>query len=147
MYDIIFDEGGTGMIRKHFLMMSMCLSMFLLTACGGKEEASKEPADLSGTWKSEVNDGSWMEASITSDTISIDWVDTDNSRAVYWIGTYEAPTEYVEEYSWTSQRDKEKTDVELLASTDDTKIFTYSNGELRYELSMMNVTKEVTLKK
>ena len=68
-------------------------------------------------------------------------------RAVYWIGTYEAPTEYVEEYSWTSQRDKEKTDVELLASTDDTKIFTYSNGELRYEVSMMNVTKEVTLKK
>ena len=128
--------------------MCMCLSVFLLTACGGKEEASKEPVDLSGTWKSEVNDGAWMEASVTSDVISIDWVSDDgNSRSVYWIGTYEAPAEYVEEYSWTSQRDKEKTDVELLASTDDTKIFTYSNKELRYEVSMMNVTKEVTLKK
>ena len=103
---------------------------------------------MSGTWKSEENDGAWIEATISEDIIEINWIsDGGDTRSVYWIGTYEAPTEYVEEYSWLSERDKEKTDRALLASTDDTKEFTYENETINYEASMMGTTTVVHLVK
>ena len=60
-----------------------------LTACGNsgskdnssskettttKKEEKKEPLNLTGTWKSDENEGTWMEATISDNVISIDWV-------------------------------------------------------------------------
>lgn len=112
------------------------------------EAAPEEPTDLTGTWKSEENEGSWMEATIADDTIEINWVSDDgNTRSIYWVGTYEAPTEAVKEYNWTSERDKEKTDTALLASTDDTKDFTYKDDVISYEVSAMGTTTTMELTK
>lgn len=112
------------------------------------EEAPEEPTDLTGTWKSEDNEGSWMEASITADTIEINWISDDGkTKSIYWIGTYQAPDEAVDEYSWTSERDKEKTDTALLASTDDTKEFTYKDNIISYEVSAMGTTTTIELTK
>lgn len=133
-----------------------------VTACGSGSEDSKdnssssqsteaapeEPTDLTGTWKSEENEGSWMEATIADDTIEINWVSDDgNTRSIYWVGTYEAPTEAVKEYNWTSERDKEKTDTALLASADDTKDFTYKDDVISYEVSAMGTTTTMELTK
>lgn len=133
-----------------------------VTACGGGSEDSKdnssssqsteaapeEPTDLSGTWKSQENEGSWMEATIADDTIEINWVsDEGNTHSIYWVGTYDAPTEAVKEYNWTSERDKEKTDTALLASTDDTKDFTYKDDVISYEVSAMGTTTTMELTK
>ncbi len=112
------------------------------------EEPAEEPTDLTGTWKSEANEGSWMEAVISADTISIDWVSDDgNTKSIYWVGTYAAPTEYVEDYTWTSERDKEQTDNALMASTDDTKDFSYSSDKLSYSVSLMGTTTQMELSK
>ena len=69
-----------------------------LSACGGgsssdksdskqnettqetKKEEEKAPVDLAGTWKSEDNDGSWMEAVIADDTITVNWVSDTVTR-------------------------------------------------------------------
>lgn len=157
-------------MKKKLLIMLLSLSVLAgITACGSenKEEAPKsenkeesvdvsdepeqvaeEPTDLTGTWKSEANEGSWMEAVISADTISIDWISDDgDTRSIYWIGTYAAPTEYVDDYTWTSERDKEQTDNALLASTDDTKDFSYSSGKLSYEVSFMGTTTKMELSK
>lgn len=113
-----------------------------------QEEAKKEPLDLTGTWKSENNEGSWMEAEIKDSVITINWVsDNGETKSIYWIGTYEAPEEYTEEYKWTSVRDQEQTDMALLASTDDTKEFTYSDNEITYEVSAMGTTQKMHLTK
>lgn len=135
------------------LLMTTVLAISLV-ACNGKsadnnlKPETKEPTDLSGTWKSEENDGAWIEATISEDIIEINWIsDGGDTRSVYWVGTYEAPTEYVEEYSWLSERDKEKTDRALLASTDDTKEFTYEDETINYEASMMGTTTVVHLVK
>lgn len=115
-----------------------------------KKEEVKDPVDLTGSWKSEENDGAWMSADITADTITVNWVsDNGDTTAIYWVGTYQAPTEYIEEYSWTSERNKEQTDNALLASTDDTKDFTYSDAtkELSYQVTMSGVTTTVQLTK
>lgn len=113
-----------------------------------KTEEVKEPTDLTGTWKSEENNGSWQEAVISNDRIEINWVsDNGDTKSIYWIGTYEAPTEAVDEYVWTSDRNKEETDNALLASTDDTKEFTYKSGVLSYEASALGTTTTVKMEK
>ena len=115
-----------------------------------KKEEEKAPVDLAGTWKSEDNDGSWMEAVIADDTITVNWVsDNGDTTSIYWVGTYTAPTEYSADYTWTSDRNKEQTDNAMLASTDDTKDFSYSDAdkELSYQVSMAGTTTKVKLTK
>lgn len=154
-------------MKRKFLYAFMAVALcFSVTACGGSnnssngtsnnasvsEQASEtptpEPLNLDGTWVSENNNGSYQEAVISGDTIEINWVsDNGETTAIYWIGSYEAPTADIEEYSWTSTRDKEKTDNALMASTDDTKDFSYKDGELSYSVSMMGATTTLHLTK
>lgn len=152
-------------MRKRILAILLAGMMAIsATACGGSNDSSsdpdsasnsseqleepEEPTDLTGTWKSEENDGSYQEAVITTDRIEINWVsDGGDTKSIYWIGTYEAPTEAVDEYFWTSERNKEETDTALLASTDDTKDFTYKDGVISYEASALGTTKTVELTK
>lgn len=150
------------MKKKIALLLIAGTLVLSFTACGSEpagstdntekesaaEEAPEEPTDLTGTWKSENNEGSWMEASITADTIEINWISDDGkTKSIYWIGTYQAPDEAVDEYSWTSERDKEKTDTALLASTDDTKNFTYKDDVISYEVSAVGTTTTMELTK
>ena len=132
-----------------------------LTSCGGgntpaatnaskaAEEAPKAP-DLTGGWKqSNANsDKSYQQATITADKVTVEWVtDGGNSTSVYWIGTFVAPGDASEPYTWTSQRDVEATSSALLASTDDTKEFTYKDGGISYKVSALGTTTTVNLKK
>ena len=110
-----------------------------------KEEV-KEPTDLTGTWASEENDGSYQEAIITENTIEVNWVsDGGKTKSIYWIGSYDAPTDSTDKYTWSSERDKEKTDSALLASQDDTKSFTYEDKKISYEVSVMGTTSTMEL--
>lgn len=110
------------------------------------QAAPAEPIDLTGTWSSKANEGAWMEATISVDSISVDWVsDEGSTRSIYWVGTYTAPTEPAENYTWVSNRNAEQTDNALLASTDDTKEFTYSSGKISYSVSMMGTTTQIEL--
>lgn len=134
-----------------------------LTACGNssskdnpsskettttKKEEKKEPLDLTGTWQCDPVDGTYLKATISNNVIEIDWVFVDeNKSAIYWVGSYDAPTTATSEYSWVSNNDHEKTKNALLASNDDTKEFTYKNDILSFTASMQGVSKVVELKK
>ena len=119
-----------------------------MAKCGGKK--SKEPADLTGQWK-QSNSGSkdsYMTATISGDTIEIYWTsETDDSKSLYWAGTFTAPTTADEPYVWTSENDHSKTDTALLASMDDTKEFTYQKGVISYSASALGTTTTVKLEK
>lgn len=132
-------------MKKKLIILSLTvLTILFSTACG----KAKEVPDLSGTWQSEENNGSYQEASITSDTIEINWVsDGGATKSIYWAGTYTAPTEATDTYEWTSERDKEKTDSALLASGDDSKVFTYNKGKISYSVSALGSTTTVELTK
>lgn len=149
-------------MKKKLVIAMLSLSLAVsFTACGGTNQKtatkqtgksteieSEKPTDLTGTWKTPEEDGSWQEATITPDKIEINWVsDNGNTKSVYWIGSYDAPTESVSEYSWTSNNDKDATANALLASPDDTKEFKYKDGEITYEASALGVTKVVHMKK
>lgn len=143
-------------LTKKFLACFLSLGMITgVAGCSTTEEPNEnqttqeekhEPTDLTGTWASEDQEGSYQEAVITEDKIEINWI-TPDSTAIYWIGTYQAPDKEVNEYTWTSTGDQEAMQSALLASTAESKDFTYKNGVISYEASMMGVTKTVELKK
>ena len=134
---------------KKILSIAMIFALcFALAACGGGSDEPAEPLDPTGTWVEVDPADTYHEAVIKDVTIEINWIsDGDDTKSLYWAGTYEAPTEAADEYAWTSENDKDKTGSALLASGDDTKDFTYADGILSYEASAMGTTKTVKLEK
>lgn len=129
---------------KRFLLLISIVT--ILTACS--EGAGESTDDLTGTWKqtNSNDDASWMEATIEGDVISVDWViNNGDSRSIYWVGTYDAPGEEVSKHSWTSDNDVEATEFALLASTADTKEYTYEDGKLIFEVEMMGSTATIRM--
>ena len=134
------------------MILTGILMITLLAGCGSTTETAKEEAkvpDLKGSYKqtNSNSEDSYQVAAIDDDTITIYWFTaSDQTTALYWTGTYEAPTE-AGKYSWDSKNYHDLTDYALLASGDDSKTINYDNGEISYEVSMMGVTTTVTLKK
>lgn len=137
-------------------------AVLALTGCGGSDanqtaaaespaaEDSPQAADLTGAWKqsNSVSEDSYQQATITADAITVEWVsDGGNTTSIYWIGTFQAPTDGSEQYTWSSQRDAAATDSALMASTDDTKDFTYEGDTISYKVSALGTTTTVELKK
>lgn len=110
-----------------------------------KQEAP-EPVDLTGEWKqSNSNDPeSFQSATITADTIEVFW-NAPDTKSLYWAGTVEVPQDGSTSFAWDSVNDKTKTDSAILASGDDTKTFTFENGELSYDVTAMGTTMTVRL--
>lgn len=113
-------------------------------------EDEPEIPDLTGEWK-QVNsssDDSYQTATISGDTIEVYWVsEEDESKSLYWAGTFITPDTADEPYSWDSENDHEQTDSALLASTSDTKTFTYEDGQISYEASALGTTSTIRLEK
>jgi hypothetical protein len=116
------------------------------------EEASPEvvvePLDLAGEWKQSNSKSadSYQTATIAGDQITIDWVnDAESTKAVYWIGSYVAPAEDTESYSWDSQGDVAQMESAILASGDSVKTITFDDDLLSYELTAMGVTMTVEM--
>ena len=154
------------MKKKILTAMIAAALLAMLTACGGTTSADtssaqntnaashkaeeKKPADLTGDWK-QVNsssDDSYQQATISGDTIEIYWVsDNGDSKSLYWAGSFEASTTADEPYSWESKNDHDKTDSALMASSDDTKKFTYEKNQISYEASALGTTTTIRLEK
>ncbi|GAA1846203.1 hypothetical protein GCM10009796_05800 [Microbacterium koreense] len=111
-------------------------------------EEAVVPLDLAGTWTQSNSQSptAYQVATITADTITIDWVNEDEDMtAVYWIGTYVPPAEDVDTYAWESVGDTEAMATQLLASGSETKTFTFTADVLIYELQALGETMEVTM--
>lgn len=134
---------------KRFLTFIILIALvtIFVTGCGGSKqtEAAKEPADLTGSWKVS-NDTFKMTATIEGETITVYWEDGD-TKSLYWAGSYKAPETSEEPYTWSSENDHSQTDKAMLASSADTKDFTYEKGELSFEASAMGTTSTVRMKK
>ena len=161
MIDCICQSMEDNMKKRVLCAVFAAFMALILTACGSGsdtpaqasgsqaiQQEAPQPPDLTGEWK-QVNsesDDSYQAATITGDTIVINWVSTD-SKALYWAGSFTAPTTDEEPYTWDSNNDHEQTDTAIMASSDDTKTFTYEDGQISYDVSMMGVTKTVRLEK
>jgi activator of HSP90 ATPase len=147
---------------KKLITLIAVATALALTGCSGTDatspgaaeshssEAAPQIPDLSGAWKqsNSASADSYQQATITADTISIEWVaDGGDTTSIYWVGSFDAPVDATEPYTWTSQRDVAATESALLASSDDTKEFTYKGDTVSYKVSALGTTTTVNLKK
>lgn len=148
-------------MKKISLLICCAIIALSLSACGSNAQSpqntdgavvTSEPemgVDLTGEW--EEIDGSEDTvhiATITNDTIEVYWFNkNDETKSLYWAGSFTPPTDNSKKYEWESINDKEKTDTAILASTSETKKFTYKDGQITYEASALGNTKTVKLEK
>ena len=135
-------------MRKLLVFVAIGALAMCLFGCASGEAEPAEPLNLDGTWvqTNSNSEDSWQEAVIEGDTITVNWVSPD-SVSLYWAGSYVAPDTTEDSYAWTSENDTEKTSVALLASTADTKDFSYEGGELSYEASAFGTTVTVRMER
>lgn len=145
---------------KHFIAPMALAAALALTGCSGADTTSSSAADsntaeetpqvpdLTGTWKQNnpTSEDSYQQATVTTETITVEWVTAGgDTTSTYWVGTFEPPTAASEPHTWTSQRDAAATDSAILASTDDTKEFTYEGDTISYKVSALGTTTTVDL--
>jgi len=140
------------MSKSIIMIICVAFAMMLITGCSSKstDTAKKEIPNLIGEWKQSNSDSedSYQAATITADTIEIFWVsDNGDTKSLYWAGTFTAPTSSDEPYTWDSVNDRSKTDMALLASSDDTKTMKYEKGIISYETSALGTTTTIKLEK
>lgn len=153
-------------MRKIIATIASIALLAGLTACGGSEVSTDQttksdsssktqllpkpqPADLTGTWKqtNSNSDDTYMRATVADGAIKVEYIMGDTT-ALFWAGSYEAPTE-AGDWKWDSANDQEQTQNALLASTDDTKTFEYSDSskELSFPMTMQGVTATIKMQK
>lgn len=143
---------------KNLSSIAFALVFFLfLASCGGdpstqsnNQESEVSPPDLTGEW-TQVNsesEDSWQSATISDDSITVYWVsDNGDTKSLYWAGTYTAPENADEPYTWESINDTTQTSSALLASSAESKEFTYQDGQISYEVTALGTTTTVKLEK
>lgn len=104
------------------------------------------PVAWNGVW---VSDPEFMSAKIVGDLITIDIVTTD-SKSLFWKGTWPVATKAAkdnETIEIASKGDVEALGMSIMGSSEKIKTFTYKDGEITFEFSMMGTTKTVHVKK
>lgn len=131
-------------LRKKILALVLLGSMLLIAGCGnsGSETTSAESEnvpvetlDLEGSWIAETQGGGYYLAGfIKGDLIELHWVSSyDQNGSVYWAGSYDAPKDDPDTYTWESERDDDIMATTAYGSSDETRTFTYADGKLTLE--------------
>lgn len=129
-------------MRKRIVATVLIATLACLFLMGAAAPARS--LDLTGNWEEKDKGDSYQAGYIKDGEIVIYWVsDGGDTKSLYWAGSYIAPTDNAEPYTWNSENDKGKTGSALLASGDDTKKFTYENGEITYKASALGTTKKM----
>lgn len=127
---------------KNLALPLLLVLVFSLVGCD-----DNEPTDLTGHWTT-ADDASSPEmfASIADGAIVIQWHDDiSGDTALYWKGTF--VTEAEDEDNIVSVGDVEAMSHALLASGEESKTFTYEEGEITFDLTMMGITQLIVLQK
>ena len=101
-------------------------------------DAQADAKSVNGTWKQEdsASEDGWMEASITDDVITIEWVmGNGENRMIYWIGTFDAQAAASGE-TVSSNRDTVATASEWMAASSNKKDFSIDDDSLTFKVAI-----------
>lgn len=106
------------------------------------------PSSMIGDWH-QVSSGlpkAVMNASITESKIEIT-LTMQNTTGIFWTGTFDTSQSTDKPFATVSKGDVEAMTMEMYASSEKTKLFTYKDGELSFQFSIMGVSTTVFLSK
>lgn len=126
------------MSRRLGIILLALAAVCALCAC---KKASAPTPDLTGEWR-QLSDEQWYHiATITDDKIEIWWyLPAYDRRDLYWSGSFTPPTDGTEPYEWTSVNDYTEAQLDATyrfhrASREETKVFTYKDGKISYNVT------------
>lgn len=122
-------------MRKFITVFALLAIAITFSACTN-EGAEAKPASLNGTWKA---DG--FQAQIAENSIEVNIVG-DETSSLYWKGTFPSGKDIVK-----SVADKEALESSLLGSQDSEKVFTVTNDEIVFKITMLGTSMMVHLQK
>lgn len=133
-----------------FVILGSLLAVYdLATSLGGSNKASASaPADLNGHWH-QTKSGiprAVMSADINNGKIEIA-VKMGDTGGLYWVGTFDAGRNPSNTFMTDSIGDRDVMDTEMFASQDSSKMFTYKDGDLSYDYSILGIPTTVHLSK
>ena len=139
-------------MRKSLLTLFLTLTVALaLAACGPKDYGP--PPDLTGGWIQPTENEWFHIATITDDTIEIWWFLPSEKKAdLYWSGTFTPPTDGKEPYTWVSTNKYSQAEMDASyyynrTSREETKEFTYQDGQISYNVTSGHLRLGYTLEK
>lgn len=144
--------------KKILALLASILFISALAACGSAHQTTSPEAQpvalaqastsLVGKWHqtNEGVPGAVESAVITADKITIT-LKLGDSSGVFWAGTFDPNAPATDSYSIVSKGDQSVLSESFYASSETTKTFTYHNGVISYEFSIMGVSATIHLSK
>lgn len=124
------------------------LTIVVLTSCTSASSAPAQgPVNLTGHWH-QTDSGipeAQMSAEITDNHIVIT-LEMGHTKGTYWSGTFDASSPDPA-FTFVSTGDLEIMKSSLFGSGESSKKFTYENGDITYEFSIMDISTVVHLSK
>lgn len=133
-------------LRKKLLALILVGIMLFSAGCGsnghessasaeGEGQSKQAALDLEGSWVAEVQGSDYYLAGfIKDDLIELHWVSSyDQNGSVYWAGSYAAPKDKPDTYTWESSRIDAIMNTSAYCSVDAARTFTYADGKLTLE--------------
>jgi hypothetical protein len=107
---------------------------------------STSPVSLAGEWKQSSSGipNVVMTAEISGDSIKI-FMKMSDTAGVFWMGSFNTSHETSQSFTVNSVGNVEAMKYDLYASSEKTKTFTYKDGDLSYQFSIMGVSTIVHL--
>lgn len=115
----------------------------------GSKQSDDKPKTMNfiGKWHQvDGNPDAVMTAEITYGAIQIN-VHLDGSDNVYWLGTFDTDMTDIQRFTMVSVGDQDAMANKIFASQDPTKTFTYSDGILSFDFTMLGSKTTVRLSK
>ena len=97
------------------------------------------PVTWNGVW---VTHPEFMSLEIVDNLVTIHIVTAD-SKSLFWKGTWDPAAKTIDATKIVSKADISALSSSIMGSSEKTKPFTYANGEITFEFSMMGTTKTV----
>jgi hypothetical protein len=147
-------------MRKYLISIlgiaALAVATFLLTGAFVSDATPKSASNriVTGEYHQVSNGikGTYMSAVVTNDrivvTLKLDSGEEGDSDATgtFWDGTFDTSST-LDSFTVVSDPDLEHLNTSILGSSEDSKEFTYKNGDLSFQFSMLGLNTTVHLSK
>ena len=172
---LMHDNIGGVPMKKAFSIFLIIVSLLSLSGCedsatvdtpspSSQSQSSPSPrptrtpsqfqasntSDLLGQWEQFDSEYSGLHqvAIISGETIEIYWINEEMStQYLYWSGSFPEAEPIESSYSWVSKNNLERAVLSPVASWDETKEFTYVDGQINYSTTSVGITTTMYLEK
>lgn len=124
------------------------ISLFASGIFSSSPAKAQTPTTMAGHWHQTSNDipNTKMSADITGDNIRI-YLTLGGATGVFWDGTFKSPKSMKKPFEVMSQGNQDVLDASLYGSSEKVKLFSYKNGVLTYQFSIMDTSTMINMAK